>query len=124
MTATSRILLVDGDLDNRAVYRAILRHRGYEVMEAADGEAALATARSKKPDILVTELALPKLSGLDLLTELRADEATHDIRVIVLTAITFAAERKQAEAAGCQLYLCKPVEPLALANAIGDILAG
>ena len=74
MHATKRILLVDGDSDNRAVYRAILKYQGYEVFEALDGPTAWELALSAQPAVLVTELALPKLSGFDLLQQLRNDE--------------------------------------------------
>ncbi len=122
MHAAPRILLVDSDSDNRAVYRAILVYQGFEVLEARDGPTALALARAELPAVMVTELALPQLSGYDLLTQLRSDERTRDICVIVLTAITFESERRKAEAAGCQLFLCKPVEPLVLARAVASVL--
>jgi CheY-like chemotaxis protein len=122
MHATKRILLVDGDSDNRAVYRAILKYQGYEVLEALDGPSAWELALSAQPAVLVTELALPKMSGFDLLQQLRNDDRTRAIEVIVLTAINFEAERRRAEAAGARLFLCKPVEPLELTRAIESVL--
>src|SRR5688572_1140545 len=122
MHAPTRILLVDSDTDNRAVYRAILSYQGFDVLEAPDGPTALQIARTEVPAVLVTELALPILSGFDLMTLLRNDERTRQISVIVLTAISFESERLRAEAAGCELFLCKPVEPLALAKAVATVL--
>ena len=122
MPAPPRILLVDSDSDNRAVYRAILSYQGFDVLEAPDGPTALQLAREEMPAVLITELALPLLSGFDLMTLLRNDERTQRISVIVLTAISFESERLRAVAAGCELFLCKPVEPLALAKAVASVL--
>ena len=118
----TRVLLVDGDADSRTVYRAILQHYEFEVLEALDGPAALETALRETPDIVVTELTVPKLSGLDLLRALRADDRTRDTCIIVLTAVSFESERTRAVQAGCQLFLSKPVEPQTLVEQIRRFL--
>src|SRR5688500_9803209 len=122
MHAPTRILLVDSDPDNRAVYRAILSYQGFQVLEAPDGPTALRVARTELPAVMVTELALPQLSGFDVITQLRNDDRTRGICIIVLTALSFESERQKAEVAGCQLFLSKPVEPLALARAVTSVL--
>jgi CheY-like chemotaxis protein len=119
----TRVLLVDGDADSRTVYRAILQHYEYEVLEALDGPAALELALQEPPDVVVTELTVPKLSGLDLMSELRSHEQTRHTCIIVLTAVNFEAEKKRAHEVGCQLFLAKPVEPQTLVEEIRRVLA-
>lgn len=116
-----RVLLVDRDLDSRAVYRTILSYHGYEVVEAADGITALEILRATEPDVLVTELTVPGKSGLELLEELRS-EGRPRLQVIVLTAIALDSERARAYEAGCQSVLIKPVEPRTLVNEIRRLL--
>ena len=117
-----RVLLVDRDLDSRAVYRTILRYYGYDVLEASDGETALQMARDGHPDVMVTELTVPGKSGLELLAELRADSTSEALRVIVLTAIALESERTRAFEAGCQSVLVKPLEPRLLIDEIRRLL--
>jgi CheY-like chemotaxis protein len=120
----TRVLLVDGDADSRTVYRAILQHYEYDVLEAVDGPAALEMALRELPDVVVTELTVPKLSGLDLMLELRDHEQTRDTCIIVLTAVSFESEKKRAIQAGCQVFLSKPVEPQMLVEQIRRLTHG
>ncbi|HSL69917.1 MAG TPA: response regulator [Longimicrobiales bacterium] len=116
------VLLVDGDVDSRTVYRAVLQHCGYRVLEAEDGLMAVALAVSDRPDLVVTELTVPKLSGFDLLQRLRTQDATHGMRTIVLSAVAFDEDRQRAYAAGCELFLAKPVEPKELVYEIDKLI--
>ena len=115
------VLLIDGDHDSRIVYRTILRHYGYTVAEAEDGELGLRLARELRPEVVVTELTVPKLGGLELITALRADPATEHLCVLVLTAISLATERERAETAGCNKFMTKPIEPTALLQEIESV---
>lgn len=122
MNRKTRVLLVDGDADSRTVYRAILQHYEFEVLEAPDGPGALETALRETPDVVVTELTVPKLSGLDLMQQLRVHDQTRETCIIVLTAVSFETEKKRALEAGCQLFMSKPVEPQTLVDQIRRLL--
>jgi len=117
------ILLVDGDSDSRIVYRTILRHHGFDVVEAADGQAGLELARKVVPALVITELTVPKLGGLDLIRQLRALPETHAALLLVLTAIALESERIRAEAAGCTKFLTKPIEPQVLLQEVRLLLS-
>ena len=122
MSRKPRVLLVDADADSRTVYRAILQYFDYDVLEAHDGPDALQLALSDMPDVVVTELTLPRLSGLDLVRELRGHENTCNTHIVVLTAVSFDSEMHRASEAGCHLFLSKPVEPLTLVHQIQHLL--
>lgn len=117
------VLLVDRDEDSRVVYQTMLGHAGYRVILAVDGEEGLALARSRRPDVLVTELSITKVSGLDLIRMVRSDPALDGTVVIVLTASGVEDDRAEVLRLGCSLFLRKPVEPKRLLDAI-DRLTG
>lgn len=117
------ILLVDGDSDSRIVYRTILRHHGFDVVEASDGQSGLDLARKVAPAMVITELTVPKLGGLDLIRQLRALPETSTALLLVLTAIAFDSERVRAEAAGCTAFLTKPIEPQVLLEEVRRLLS-
>lgn len=105
------ILLVEDNVDNRAVYRMGLEHWGYEVVEAVDGEEGVRLARERLPDLILMDVSLPKLDGYSAATMLKADPDTRAIPIVALTAHALAGEEEKALAAGCDGYLAKPVEP-------------
>lgn len=116
------ILIVDGDVDSRTVFRVLLEHRGHRVTEAEDGETAWHCALADRPQAVVTELALRRLDGAALIARIRAEPATAAVPVVVVTARALAEEQRMAERAGCSLFLSKPVLPQALAAAIERLL--
>ena len=105
------ILLVEDNADNREVYRMILEHYHYRVIEAADGEAALELARGERPDLILMDVSIPLIDGWEVTRRLKADEATKAIPIVALTAHALASDRAKAEEAGCDGYLAKPAEP-------------
>jgi CheY-like chemotaxis protein len=119
---TKRILLVDGNLDSRTVYRVLLQHRGYEVHEAEDGGSALALLERQPFDVVVTELTLKPMDGYELLSRLRAAESTRGLCVIVVTARALQEDRVRAEQAGCSLFLEKPLEPQRLLAQVEGVI--
>lgn len=105
------VLLVEDNEDNLLVYRTILEHVGYSVIEARDGEQGLESARASHPDIILMDISIPKLDGWEVTRRLKADESTRDIPVVALTAHALEEDREKALLAGCDGYLAKPVEP-------------
>jgi len=117
------VLLVDRDEDSRVVYQTMLSHAGYHVVVAIDGEEGVALARSHTPDVLVTELALTKRSGLDLIRLLRKEPSLGRTRIVVLTASGTDADQAEAARLGCSLFLSKPVEPKTLLDMVDHLTA-
>jgi two-component system, cell cycle response regulator DivK len=106
-----RVLLVEDNEDNLVVYRTILEHVGFVVIEARDGEEGVSRARSERPDIILMDISIPKLDGWEATQRLKADGKTSAIPIIALTAHALEEDRLKAMRAGCDGYLAKPVEP-------------
>jgi PAS domain S-box-containing protein len=104
----SRVLLADDNADLRSYIARLLAERGYEVTTAADGEAALAAARSAKPDLLVTDVMMPRLDGYGLLRAVRNDAGLRDLPVIMLSARADEDAKVEGLDAGADDYLTKP----------------
>ncbi|HET9986768.1 MAG TPA: response regulator [Longimicrobiales bacterium] len=105
------VLLVEDNEDNLVVYRTILEHVGYRVIEARDGEEGVARARQDLPDLILMDISIPKIDGWEATQRLKADAATDAIPIIALTAHALEEDRQKALQAGCDGYLAKPVEP-------------
>src|SRR3984957_4168955 len=116
MTATNgkTVLLVEDNEDNRIVYSTILRHFGYRVMEALNGEEGIAKARAEKPDLILMDISIPIIDGWEATQVLKHDPETHRIPIIALTAHALASDREKAMEVGCDGYLAKPCEPRAV----------
>ena len=109
-TEVKRVLLVEDNELNRDMLSRRLQRRGYEVLIATDGQAALDSAEAEKPDLILMDMDLPVLSGWDATRKLRANLAIRDIPVIALTAHALPADRERAMEAGCDSYQSKPIE--------------
>lgn len=105
------VLLVEDNEDNLVVYRTILEHVGYRVIEARDGEEGLRRAREDHPDLILMDISIPKIDGWEATRRLKEAEDTREIPVIALTAHALEEDREKAALAGCDGYLAKPVEP-------------
>jgi CheY-like chemotaxis protein len=117
-----RVLIADADSDTRLLYREMLSSAGCDVIEAVDGRDALAQAFSRGPSVVVTETRLPFIDGYALCELLRADSATRDVPILVLTADAHPAEHDRAERAGADAVLTKPVLPDAVLKTTKDLL--
>jgi CheY-like chemotaxis protein len=105
---------VEDNEDNRIIYSTVLRHVGYQVVEALDGTQAIALARSVLPDLILMDISIPEVDGWEATRILREDAATKDIPIIALTAHALAGDRERAKAVGFTSYLAKPIEPRAV----------
>jgi two-component system cell cycle response regulator DivK len=108
------ILLVEDNEDNRIVYSTILRHFGYGVVEALNGEDGIRKARADKPDLILMDISIPVVDGWEATQVLKSDRATKNIPIIALTAHALASDREKAMEVGCDGYLAKPCEPRAV----------
>lgn len=111
MSEQKRVLLVEDNVDNRNIYRIILEHTGYAVIEAEDGEEGIRLARELRPDLIPMDVSIPKIDGWEATKILKSDPATSDIPIVALTAHALASDYAKAEEAGCDGYLPKPVTP-------------
>jgi len=120
--AEKKILVVDDEIHIVHVVAIKLRNNGYEVITAGNGAEAFELACREKPDIIVTDLQMPVLTGLELVEKLRQNEQTKDIPVIMLTARNFAVTEEQKQGLGISECLSKPFSPKELLENIEDIL--
>ena len=117
------ILLVEDNADNQEIYRIILAHHGHSVIQAWDGEAGVRMAREHHPDLILMDLTMPVIDGLEATRMLKADPATAAIPIIALTAHAMEEDLAAAEAAGCVAFLSKPAAPAFVAAEVGRVLA-
>lgn len=103
----AKILLVEDDKSLREIYGVRLMAEGYEIVSAGDGEEALAMAIKERPDLIVSDVMMPKISGFDMLDILRSTTETKDVKVIMMTALSSEDQRARGEALGADRYLVK-----------------
>ena len=103
----AKLMLVEDDISLREIYSARFTAESYEVITAGDGEEALATAMRERPDLIVLDVMMPKISGFDVLDMLRATPETKNVKVIMMTALSQDTDRKRGEALGVNRYLVK-----------------
>lgn len=108
----ARILVVDDDINNRLLLRLVLEHAGHEIREASDGGEALASANASKPDLIIMDLHMPGMDGIEFINALRADAALAKTRVALYTAtVPDESMRQFMELAGIGSVIEKPSEP-------------
>jgi CheY-like chemotaxis protein len=120
--ADKRVLVVDDEIHIVHVVAIKLRNNGYEVITADNGAEAFELAQQERPDIIVTDYQMPVMTGLELVKELRENETTKDIPVILLTARSFAVSKDQQDELQISICLSKPFSPRELLGYIEDIL--
>ena len=110
MESKRKIMVVDDEARNLRLMEALLVPEGYEVIQARDGEEALAKVRETSPDVILLDVMMPGLDGLEVVRRLRADEATTLIPLVMVTALNEVEDRVQALKAGADDFLTKPVD--------------
>ena len=104
---TTKIMLVEDDKSLREIYSIRLVAEGYDIISAGDGEEALALAVQYKPELIIADVMMPKISGFDMLDILRSQPETNKIKVIMMTALSSDDQRQRGEALGAERYLVK-----------------
>ena len=115
------ILYVEDNEFNRKIVRQLLARTTYRLIEAVDGEAGVTTAREARPDLVIMDIQLPKLSGLEATRQLAAAPETQGIPVIVITSFALAGDEQKAKEAGAVAYLAKPYSPRELLGMIREL---
>jgi two-component system, cell cycle response regulator DivK len=109
-----KILYVEDNEANRMIVRDLLKRTTYELIEAYDGEAGVAKAIEVRPDLILMDIQLPKISGLDAIKRIRADGSTASTPIIAITSFALSGDDQKAKEAGATAYLAKPYSPFEL----------
>lgn len=117
------VLIVEDNVDNRTIYRTILEHSGFLVIEAGDGESGVRLTREHHPDLVLMDISIPVIDGYEATRILKADPSTASIPIMALTAHAMAEDRLRAAEAGCDAYLAKPAEPNHVVAEVRRLLA-
>jgi two-component system, cell cycle response regulator DivK len=104
------VLVVDDNSQNLKLVRVLLRTEGYDVRTAVDAEAALGELEEFAPRLILMDIQLPGMDGLELTRKLKADPARCDIAIIAVTAYAMKGDEEKARAAGCDGYVAKPID--------------
>jgi CheY-like chemotaxis protein len=115
---SERVLIVDDNPTNLKLVAYLVKAKGYEVDTAADADAAMAAIAVNRPRVILMDLQLPGVDGLELTRRLKADPATRDISIIAVTAYAMKGDQEKALEAGCDDYVTKPIDTRALPDLI------
>ena len=116
------ILYVEDNEMNRKIVRDLLKRTKYTLVEAHDGEAGVAKALEIRPDLILMDIQLPKISGLEATKKLRAEAATAKTPIIAITSFALSGDDQKAKEAGATAYLAKPYSPFDLLSVIRKLL--
>ena len=119
---TKHILVVEDQEDNRQILRDLLTSAGYEMTEAVTGEDALAEVAKRRPDLILMDIQLPKISGMEAMRRLRAEKATANTPIIAITSFALSGDEQKAKEAGATTYLAKPYSPRELLALVREYL--
>jgi len=117
-----KVLVVEDNQDNREMVVKVLKHNGYRVIEAVDGEEAVKRAKAENPDLILLDLYIPKMDGYEVTRRLKGDQDLQYIPIIALTAHAMKGDREKALAAGCDGYIAKPINVRELPTQIQHFL--
>src|SRR3954468_8980830 len=103
----AKLMLVEDDNNLREIYEARLQAEGYNIVSAKDGEEALVVAKAEKPDLVISDVMMPKISGFEMLDILRNTDGLKEVKVIMLTALGQSDDQQRADRLGADRYLVK-----------------
>lgn len=119
-----RLLIADDESGIRSLVRMTLERDSYQILEASDGEEAIAMAREHHPEVVLLDVMMPGLSGFDVCRALKGDPTTAEATVVLLTAKAQESDRAEGIAAGADDYFTKPFSPIALLRKIDEVFGG
>lgn len=117
-----KLLIADDEPGVRSLVRMTLESEAYEILEASNGEEALALAREQLPQLALLDVMMPGLSGFEVCKQLKADPATAGITIVMLTARAQETDVKEGEAVGADDYFTKPFSPVSLMRKVNEII--
>ena len=119
-----KILIVEDNPRNMRLIKMVLGNKGYSLLEATDGEEALAVAMEERPDLIIMDIQLPKMDGLEVTRRLRRTPAFSQVPIIALTASVMEGDREKIIEAGCDIYVSKPMDTRQLPGLVAEMLRG
>ena len=119
---SKRILVVEDQEDNRQILRDLLGNAGYELVEAVDGEQALAAYAKQRPDLILMDIQLPVMDGYEATRRIKSNPGMKEIPIIAVTSYALSGDEGKARAAGCNAYVTKPFSPRALLAKVREFL--
>ena len=119
---TMRILVVEDTEDNRRIVRDLLSSAGYDILEATDGEAGVAMARTHRPDLVLMDIQLPVIDGYEATRRIKADPALAHIPILAVTSYALSGDEAKTRAAGCDGYIAKPFSPRELLGKVRGLI--
>ncbi len=120
----AKILVVEDNALNIKLFCDLLRAHGHETEPVTDSREALAAARAFMPDLIITDIQLPHVSGIELMEMLRADEGLKEVPIMAVTAYSAPGDDERIRAAGASAYVSKPISVVRFAETVGQLLAG
>jgi two-component system, cell cycle response regulator DivK len=122
VSAAARILVVEDNAMNLELVRDILTAEGYEVLEASDGATGVAIAALERPSLILMDLQLPRMDGLEAARSLRADPRLREIPIVAVTAHAMKGDDEKARAAGCDGFVSKPIQVREFVATVSEFL--
>jgi len=119
-----KLLIVEDNQDNRELAIKVLKNKGYEIIEAVDGEEAIEKAISEKPDLILLDISLPKLDGYEVAKRLKSMEEFQEIPIVAFTAHAMKGDREKVIVAGFEGYISKPINVREFPDQIKAYLRG
>ena len=120
----AKILVVEDNALNIKLFCDLLAAHGHQPEAVLDSREALAAARRFKPDLVITDIQLPHVTGLELMEMIRKDEELHDVPIMAVTAYSGVGDDERIRAAGAQAYVSKPISVVRFAETVEELLAG
>lgn len=117
------VLIVEDDLANLRLFRNLLQISNYTILEANNGKKAVELAREKKPDLILMDVQLPVMDGLEATKILKADGNTKNITIIALTAFAMEGDEERIREAGCDGYISKPIDTKEFLKKVSEYLS-
>jgi two-component system, cell cycle response regulator DivK len=117
-----RILIVEDNDLNLKLFRDLLTAHGYDTIETKEGMEAITLTRSEHPDLILMDIQLPEISGLDVTRRLKSDGAIRDIPIIAVTAFAMKDDEEKILSAGCEAYISKPISIVPFLNTVRRFL--
>ena len=121
--STKTVLIVEDNELNMKLFNDLLEVHGYATLQSREGEEALRLARRYKPDLIIMDIQLPEVSGLEVTRRLKADKDLRDIPVVAVTAFAMKGDEEKIRAGGCEAYLAKPISVNVFIDTVRKYLA-
>ena len=117
-----KILIVEDNVLNMKLFNDLLQAHGYETVQTKDGHHVLELAREKQPDMILMDIKLPEISGLEVTKMLKGDEALRDIPIVAVTAFAMEGDEEKMREGGCDGYIAKPISLPTFLSTVAKLL--